>query len=200
MDFKQCIAQRRSIRKYKKDDIEDHILYELLDYARLAPSACNSQPWRFKIIKDPETKQTLSQLAFNQKHIADAPVVIVCCAHIKDYVNGSLLGTEELHNLDMIDADFYKLVKYRTNGLSSVRAENLVSEVSFSVTIAIEHIALGATALGLGSCWVKIADAKKIRELFGWDENLQYVSLLTLGYPAETPKPLRKLSLKEILL
>lgn len=53
---KEAIEQRRSIRKFKPDAIPQEILLELIDAARLAPSGGNVQPWRFKIVTDPETK------------------------------------------------------------------------------------------------------------------------------------------------
>ncbi|MCY6957235.1 nitroreductase family protein [Clostridium brassicae] len=200
MSIKQCITMRRSIRKYKEDDIPDELIFDLLDCARLAPSACNSQPWRFKIVKDKKTKQTLSKISFNQKHISEAPVVLVCCANLKEYVRESLFGSDELYNLDVIDKDLYKMIKNRSNGLKKIQAEKLAVEVSFNVAMAIEHIVLRATELGIGSCWVKIADENKIKELFSWDENIKFVSMLTLGYPNEEPKSIKKLSLEEIML
>ncbi|MBC2582097.1 nitroreductase family protein [Clostridium sp. DJ247] len=200
MSVKECIMMRRSIRKYTKDEIPDELIYDLLDCARLAPSACNSQPWRFKIIKDKDIKQSLSEISFNQKHIADAPVILICCADTKDYVVGSLSGSEELYNLDIINKDFYEMINYRTDSLKNIQSEKLIPEVSFNVAMAIEHIVLRAVELGLGSCWVRIANEKKIKELFNWDENIKYVSLLALGYPAEEPKPIKKLSIEEIML
>ncbi|MCT4593052.1 MAG: nitroreductase family protein [Anaeromicrobium sp.] len=200
MNLKECIITRRSIRKYKKDDISDELIHDLLDCARFAPSPCNAQPWRFKIIKDCETKQLLSQASFNQKHIAEAPVVIVCCGNINDYIIGSLSGNEELYNLDMIDNNFYKMLKYRTDGLKNVQVEKLVSEVSFNVAIAVEHIVLRAVELSLGSCWVKAVDERKIREIFNWNDNIKFVNLLTLGYPDEEPKSIKKLSIQDIIL
>ena len=53
---KEAIEKRRSIRKYKADSIPDEYVRELLDSARLAPSGCNAQPWRFKIVKESDVK------------------------------------------------------------------------------------------------------------------------------------------------
>lgn len=200
MNIKECINRRRSIRKYKPDEVSDDILFDLIDCARLAPSACNSQPWRFKIVKDANIKQLLSHMSFEQKHIAQAPVVLVCCADIRKYISESFSGIKELYEKKTLNENFYNLIHHRTEGLEHVQLEKLAGEVSFNVPIAIEHIVLRAVELGLGSCLVKIADEKQIRELFGWDENIRFVSLLTLGYPDEIPKPLKKLSVEELLL
>lgn len=200
MNIKECMNQRRSIRRYKSDEVTDDILFDLIDCARLAPSACNSQPWRFKIVKDANTKQKLAHISFNQKHISQAPVVLVCCADIQNYISGSFSGTKELYERKTLDENFYKMIHHRIKGLEHVQLEKLSGEVSFNVPLAMEHIILRAVELGLGSCLVKIADEKQIRELFGWNENIRFVSLLTLGYPDEIPKPLKKLSVEELLL
>lgn len=62
----EAIERRRSIRKYKPDHVSDDILKSLLESARMAPSGCNAQPWRFKVVRDKETKRKLAQAAFDQ--------------------------------------------------------------------------------------------------------------------------------------
>jgi len=79
---KEAIEQRRSIRKFKPDTVPEEIIDALLDSARLAPSGCNAQPWRFKVVKDDETKHRLAQAAYDQPFTAAAPVVLVCCEDI----------------------------------------------------------------------------------------------------------------------
>jgi len=74
---KEAIEQRRSIRKFKPDPVPEEHITALLDAARMAPSGCNAQPWRFKVVKDKETKLRLAQAAYNQSFVAEAPVVLV---------------------------------------------------------------------------------------------------------------------------
>ncbi|RDU23343.1 nitroreductase family protein [Anaerosacchariphilus polymeriproducens] len=200
MTVKECITQRRSIRKYKPDEISDEILMDLIECARLAPSACNSQPWRFKIVKDFETRQKIAQYSFHQKHVSQAPVIIICCADIKKYITQTQSSIKELHKLNILGDKFYNLIQNRADSLKDIQLENLIGEVSFNAAIAIEHIVLRAAELGLGTCWVKMADENKIRELFNWDETIRFVSLLTLGYPDEEPCPIKKLPIEELLL
>ena len=57
MDFINVIDKRRSIRKYKKDPISNHLIRQILESAIIAPSAGNSQPCHFIIIKDTEKKK-----------------------------------------------------------------------------------------------------------------------------------------------
>ncbi len=60
-DIFSVFAKRRSIRRYKPYDIPDEDLEQILDAARLAPSANNTQPWRFIIVKDEKVKTLLAQ-------------------------------------------------------------------------------------------------------------------------------------------
>ncbi len=93
---KEAIEQRRSIRKFKAEPVPEDILYELLDAARLAPSGSNAQPWRFKIIKERDIREKLVKAAYDQSFIAEAPVVLVCCADIGSYLNGVASGLQDL--------------------------------------------------------------------------------------------------------
>ena len=80
MDVKTAIETRRSIRKYNDREVEDDVIREVLEAARLSPSGCNAQPWRFYTVRDPETRQKLvEKKAFQQKFVYKAPVIFVCC-------------------------------------------------------------------------------------------------------------------------
>ena len=79
MEFATIIKTRRSVRAYTDKPIPEDVLRRVLEAARLAPSACNFQPWRFVVVKDAAARSQLATLAHNQQFIAKAPVVIVCC-------------------------------------------------------------------------------------------------------------------------
>ena len=75
----EAIKKRRSIRKFKPDPVSDELISEMLEAARLAPSASNRQPWRFQVIQDPEEKERiLRDTTFGSKQVMNAPVVVVC--------------------------------------------------------------------------------------------------------------------------
>ena len=61
-------------------EVEQEKLMRILEAARLAPSAANKQEWRFVVVRDKEKRQKLSEAAKNQRFVAEAPIVIVCCA------------------------------------------------------------------------------------------------------------------------
>jgi nitroreductase len=83
MEVLEAIKGRRSIRTFKKQSIPENALETLLDAARNAPSAGNIQPWEFVIIRNAITKKKLAEAALNQKHIQEAPIIIVVCADEK---------------------------------------------------------------------------------------------------------------------
>lgn len=77
MDTLQTISQRRSIRKYKPDQIPDEDLKQILEAGRQAPSAANRQPYHFIVVGEPEQKRRVAEACNNQMWIADAAYIIV---------------------------------------------------------------------------------------------------------------------------
>src|SRR5574341_581917 len=139
---KVAIEQRRSIRKFKSDAVPDEHIMALLDAGRLAPSGCNAQPWRFKVVKDKETKSKLAQAAYNQSFIADAPVVLVCCADTKAYLDGTASGLQDLGKTGTVDDGIIKIILEGTNKLKNMNADQLGERVALNVAIAVEHVVL----------------------------------------------------------
>jgi nitroreductase len=80
MDVSEAVHKRRSIRAYDSTPIPDEKLNNILEAARLAPSAGNVQPWYFIVVTDGEKRRKLSQARF-AKFLSQAPVVIVGCGN-----------------------------------------------------------------------------------------------------------------------
>ena len=80
MSVLEVIETRRSVRKYKPEEIPDGDLKKILTAAQLAPSAGNKQPWRFVVVRDPERKRALAEAARNQMWLADAGVIVAALA------------------------------------------------------------------------------------------------------------------------
>ncbi len=78
--FEQTLRARRSVRKYKSDPIPKEHLETILEAAMLAPSACNTRPWEFVVVTNPEVRQRLASRHPFAKHAAQSPAVIVVCA------------------------------------------------------------------------------------------------------------------------
>jgi nitroreductase len=79
MDLMEAIKTRRSIRKYRETRIPENLLKEVLNAARLAPSADNAQPWKIIVVRDEQMKHKVTQACNGQKFLIQAPVVLVVC-------------------------------------------------------------------------------------------------------------------------
>jgi len=75
-----AIRKRKSVRSFKDKAVEDDKLMDVLEAARLAPSASNRQEWRFVVVTDKKKREALAHAALNQAFVGEAPVVIACCA------------------------------------------------------------------------------------------------------------------------
>lgn len=160
MDFDQIIASRFSVRSYTSQKIDQSLILEILEAARLAPSAVNFQPWHFIVITD-LGNLTDFQEVYPRTWFKEAPVCIVVCS------DHSLSWKRKSDGKDFADVD---------------------------VAIAIDHLVLKATDLGLGTCWVCNFDVEMARKKLQLPDHIEPVALIPLGYSAsEAPTKSRKL-------
>lgn len=81
MNLKDAVRERRSIRKYKSGiEIPDEHLKTILEAGMMAPSACNTRPWEFVVIKSDEAKEKALQIHPAARHLKDASLGIIVCA------------------------------------------------------------------------------------------------------------------------
>ncbi len=85
MDVLEPIRNRRSVRAYKDQEVEEDKLNRVLEAGRLAPSAKNRQEWKFIVVRDKETRVKLAAACNGQEFIGAAPVVIVACGMETEY-------------------------------------------------------------------------------------------------------------------
>jgi len=85
----EAIKKRQSVRSYQHKEIPEEILQEVLEAGRLAPSACNNQPWKFIVVRDKNLKERLISACKNQKFVGEASVIIVGCAINPSYKMGN---------------------------------------------------------------------------------------------------------------
>jgi nitroreductase len=198
VELSDVIASRRSIRKFKEENISADTVHLLLDAARLAPSGSNLQPARFIVAQSPAAKEGLSRYT-PYKFIAKASVIFVCCADLtaittRDRRIGELMkeGAFEDVDIDMNDPP---------TATSPIMDEAAVKAyLSMNVAIAVEHIVLKAVDLGLGSCWLGRFDRDKVREYLALDESIYPVVLLPVGHPDQSPKARPRFALDKLVL
>ncbi len=202
MEFVETLKSRRSIRKFKTDPIPDEYITELIEAGRLAPSGSNLQATRYIIIKSLETRSKLSQCT-PLPFVTRAPLIIVCC------IDKEVLNTVDARTKELIDSNAFidtPLTNMSTdsNALEKrkkqMNEESLKSYLSLNAAIAIEHIALRAVDLGLGSCWIMMFNSKKAKEILELDEKYDVVALLPIGYPDQSPSQRPRLPLEELII
>lgn len=81
MSVLDVIRARRSVRAYQNKPLPEDVFLRVMEAARLAPSGKNLQPWKFILVRDPETKLQLAEASRGQLFIAEAPVIIVACGY-----------------------------------------------------------------------------------------------------------------------
>ncbi len=159
MKVMDAIKKRRSARKYLNKPVEREKIMECLEAARLAPSACNAQPWKFIVTDETQRKNELAREAFSGIYIvtrfaAKAPVLVAIVSDPKWLPRaGGTIRKTDFHLTD--------------------------------IGIAGEHFVLRAAELGLGTCWLGWFDAKKAGRVLDVPAGKNVEIMLSLGYPAE---------------
>jgi nitroreductase len=111
MDLIECFEKRRSVRSYTDEPVPDEIVNEALRVANLAPSTGNLQARDFVVVRNEGTKKGLAAAAHNQKYLAEAPVVIVCCANLDRIIEYGPRG-RDLYCLQDVAASIENMLLY----------------------------------------------------------------------------------------
>ena len=194
-----AILSRKSVRKYTSQKIEDTKLEKILEAGRLAPSWVNVQPWKFIVVKNQETKNTLCEASGGQPQVKNADTVICCVADLDAWNKtnfGKVLAQKGLDEATCESIITSNLLNPSTLG----EYETLLRSVE-QLTYAVSYMTLEAEEQGIGCCIVgamaneltKTSDetAQNIKSLLGLNNRQVLVELLTLGYE-EDPKPAKK--------
>ncbi|NLJ87857.1 MAG: nitroreductase [Epulopiscium sp.] len=165
MSFLELAKKRYSVRSYLDRPVEKEKLLQVLEAARIAPSAVNKQPWNFIVVTNENTKNKIAE-TYPREWFKTAPAVIVVCGdHSKSW-----------------------------------KRKDGKDHCNIDVAIAIDHMTLAATDLGLGTCWVCAFDAKQCHKILGLPENLEVIALIPIGYPADTaPENKNRMDISEIV-
>ena len=173
MYFLRLVMSRQSDRAYDKEhSVEPEKLERILEAARLAPSACNAQPWKFVVVTDRELSRKVGKAAAGlgmNKFAKDAPVHILIVEESAN-ITSLLGGKVKDKHFPLID-----------------------------VGIAASHIVLAAESEGLGSCILGWFDEKEIKQLTGIPASKRLLLDIIVGYPLkEKRKKIRKVKEKVI--
>lgn len=158
MNFLELVKARQSVRGYLEKLVEREKIERILEAARLAPSACNSQPWTFVVVDDPKLKEDIARETFSQflsmNHFSvKAPVLILIVSEREKWTSrfGSVVKDKDFKQMD--------------------------------IGIAAEHMCLQATEEGLGSCMLGWFDEKGVKRILKIPKKKRVELIITIGYP-----------------
>jgi nitroreductase len=136
------LISRRSIRKFRPDPVPDELILKILDVARYAPSARNSQPWVFIVVKDPEIKKKLANVHVWAKPLENAPVGIVVACNTE--------VSPESYQVDCANATMQIMLAAHALGLGTVWLQTLrnISEIQEIVGLPKNYVPVAMLALG----------------------------------------------------
>lgn len=190
------LKERRSVRTYKQEKIEKEIIEKLIEFATWAPSAHNSQPWRFLVIEDSEVKVELAEAMADRwmkdlekdgvpvdervklkresiNRFTQSPILIIACITLED------------------------MERYP----DARRQKCEWTMATQSLSAAIQNLLIAAAAYGLGACWccAPLFCKEDVRRVLDIPEEVEPQALITVGYPAEEPLAPARLPLSKIV-
>jgi nitroreductase len=184
MDVFEAIKNRRSVRHYKPDPVNDETVAKVLEAAHWAPSWGNTQSWRFIVVRDPairaQVADTLRLVRVDNewvenaasKAIKQAPVLVVICAE-EGHAGYSPDGTP------VTDKGEYWYM--------------------FDIALAVENLTLAAHALGLGTVIVGGFDSVKTAQILEVPDACRVVTMTPLGIPERQGQVSPRKSLAEVI-
>lgn len=170
----KLINKRQSDRAYLSNPIEKEKLNRILEAGRLAPSACNAQPWKFIVVDQQELKNkiadcTSSKILGMNHFTKQAPIHLIIVEEKANFTSnaGSLIKNKQFPLID--------------------------------IGITAEHICLQATAEGLGTCMLGWFDETKVKKLLNIPKSKRVPLIITLGYPASETREKRRKDLDKLV-
>ena len=174
MDCLDLVRHRQSDRSYDSfRPVEKEKIERIIEAGRLAPSACNGQPWRFIVVNDPVVKEEVAKACvakalFMNHFTMQAPLHIVIVEE-KTNVSSNFGGWVKQKEFPQVD-----------------------------IGIAAAHIALAAQAEGLGSCIVGWFNEEKIKKALNIPANRRVLLDITIGYPTKPTREKKRKSMDEV--
>ena len=164
MAFSELIEKRYSVRAYKPDPIPAEVLQQVLEAARLAPTAANRQPFQLIVIQTAGCEADLRRI-YPRAWFTQAPLIVCMCGL-------PAKGWVRVDGKNYTDVD---------------------------AAIAMDHLVLAATDLGLGTCWIAAFDPAAARQVLCLPEGVEPIVFTPLGYPADQPRVKERKGLDELV-
>ncbi len=197
----EVMKTRRSIRRYKPDGVSDELLNIIMEAGRWAPSGDNNQPWRFIVVRDPEIKKKMGEIAREGSGRRFAA----------EFFTGRMQDRfEKLKDPAKRERVFRKLTSGEVSAFLAdapviivVCAKLDVWDVPYDTAMCAQNMMLMAHALGLSTCCVvapvsDMRDDVKTMELLKIPHGYKIALPLAIGFPDESPNPRPRIPLEEL--
>ena len=200
-DILEVISTRKSIRKYKPDPVPDEVIDKILEAARWAPTGENHQPWRLIVVRDPETRAKIGEMAKVGSGIFTST----------EYCMGRMTQFEGIKD----PKERERVEKFMYTGEVSAflgKAPLLIVvagtcdalDTPYDLSACSENMLLEAHSLGLGACWVHgpVAPVRgeiKMKELLDVPQEIgkyKLLAVLSFGWlhkPRSHPRPKKEM-------
>jgi len=191
------IRSRRSVRHFLPQPVSRELLASLLELASQAPSAHNSQPWRFVVLQDQVVKHRLAEsmgAVLRDTRLADGDAVGLVDADVAcSIVRIDEAPVAVLVCMTAADLDVYP---------DAARKEAEITLGVQSTALAAGHLLLAAHAAGLGACWMcaPLFSGSAVRAAVDFPDDWIPQALLVMGYPRREGKQTGRRDLKEVVL
>jgi len=164
MALADLIERRRSVRTFLAKPVEREKIIKCLQAARLAPSACNAQPWKFIVVDDDDVRERMCRQAFGGVYkmnafCREAPAIVVIISDRRRF-------------LSAISRTFSAV------GGALRRTKYYLMDIG----IAGEHFVLQAEELGLGTCWIGWFNERAVKRVLNIPRYEKIDALIALGY------------------
>ena len=195
-DILHVIKTRKSIRRYKPDPIPDELLDKVLEAARWAATGENYQPWRFIVIRNPETKKKIGDLA--RLGSGSRMTAWHCLGEMQERFEGIQDPVKKAEVLRfMYSGEVSEFAKQAPVIIAIIGTlmEGSV-DVPYDLSACLENMLLEAHSLGLGACWVHgpavyprvVHRLKELLKIPVGMSDYKVLAIVSFGWPAEARK------------
>jgi len=205
MELIEAIKKRRSIRRFKSDDIPKKDIYDIIQAATLAPSAHNKQMWRFIAISNKDRLKEMKKAIINEiEEISNWPELKEAGVKVKGMRAYSTFFVKAPLVFAVLVKPYHSMIDevLKLEGLKKGQAELFRSQVEIqSVAAAVENLLLAATEKGYGTCWMggPLVAESKLRKILKIEEPWKLMALVPMGIPDQEPRPKIVKKIDEVL-
>ena len=184
MQFDDVVQTRRSVHEYSDEPIDRETLDDVFEAATLSPSGYNLQPWEFLALRDPERKQALREIAYDQEHVTEADTTVVVLGHTDPTEHAEPVFDDWLAKGYVPNEDVRDALLENVEGMAEMPEDERRIWTTRSTALAAMTLMYAAWDEGVASCPMEGFDAEALVEEFDIPDAYEPVMLITLGYPA----------------